>query len=311
MKGESIHRFAVRDHDFGQDRVRPGERKTVVVIVITATMMLVEIVAGSLYGSMALLADGLHMASHAAALSISAFAYVYARRHARDARFSFGTGKVNALGGFAGAILLAVFAALMAVESLQRLFHPVAIAFGHAIVVAVIGLAVNGLSVLILQDEHDYAHEDGGHAQAHHHDHNLRSAYLHVLADALTSILAIVALVAGKYAGLMWLDPAMGVVGAALVARWSLGLLRDTSLMLLDTEAPRAILEAIRSEIERDDQTRLTDLHVWSIAPGLYAAELAIATSAPLSPAEYRARIPESLGIIHATIQVDAIRAEK
>ncbi|MBR9986822.1 MAG: CDF family Co(II)/Ni(II) efflux transporter DmeF, partial [Desulfosarcina sp.] len=179
-------------HSFGQDHKRPGESRTIIVIVVTAVMMVVEIITGMLFGSMALLADGLHMASHAAALSINAFAYIYARRHAHDERFSFGTGKVNALGGFAGAVLLAVFAVMMAVESVVRLINPVAIAFNQAIFVAIIGLAVNGLSMLILghKDGPHHGHDHGHDHDHHHHDHNLRSAYLHVLADALTSFLA-------------------------------------------------------------------------------------------------------------------------
>ena len=203
------------DHSFGQDCIRPGEIKTLIVIAITATMMVVEVSAGLLYGSMALLADGLHMASHAAALSINAYAYIYARRHAHDTRFSFGTGKVNALGGFAGAVLLAVFVLIMAGESIHRLIQPVEIAFNQAILVSVLGLIVNGLSVLILND---HPHQHGNNEDdRHHHDHNLRSAYLHVLADALTSLLAILALMAGKYLGWNVLDPLMGIVGAVLV----------------------------------------------------------------------------------------------
>jgi cation diffusion facilitator family transporter len=222
-------------HAFGQDRKRPGETRTFIVIVITATMMVVEIGAGLIYGSMALLADGLHMASHAVALSINALAYVYARRHAHDDRFSFGTGKVNTLGGFTGAVLLAGFAIVMVVESVERLVAPVAIAFNQAIFVAVLGLIVNGVSVLILghrhhpeqahdletdHDEHVHYHDHDHHQ---HHDHNLISAYLHVLADALTSLLAIFALLAAKYFDWIWADPLMGIVGAILVARWSLG----------------------------------------------------------------------------------------
>ncbi|MFT5131332.1 MAG: cation diffusion facilitator family transporter, partial [Rhodothermales bacterium] len=199
-------------HTFGQDEKRAGENRTLLVIVITAVMMVVEIGAGLLYGSMALLADGLHMASHAAALGVSYFAYRYARRHAADPRFSFGTGKVNALGGFAGAILLAVFAAMMAWHSVERLLNPVTIVYSRAIAVAIVGLLVNGLSALILghDDQHDHRH----HHHEHTDDHNLKSAYFHVLADALTSVLAIVALLSAKYAGWIWMDPMMGIVGS-------------------------------------------------------------------------------------------------
>ena len=212
-------------HTFGQDVKRPGEIRTIFVIVITAIMMVVEVTAGAVFGSMALLADGLHMASHSVALGINVFAYIYARRHAHDARYSFGTGKVNTLGGYTGAVLLAGFSLVMAWESVARFFSPTAIAFNEAIFVAVIGLIVNGVSVFILgEHRHPEAHEDlvedleeHGHyhdEHYHHHDHNLVSAYLHVLADALTSLLAIFALLAAKYFGLVWADPAMGVVGA-------------------------------------------------------------------------------------------------
>ena len=199
---EANHQPWVHSHSFGQERRRPGEIRTLIVIAITGTMMVVEIVAGIAYGSMALLADGLHMASHAVALGINAFAYVYARKHAHDARFSFGTGKVNALGGFTGAILLAGFALMMAWESVDRLIFPVEIVFNSAIVVAVLGLLVNGASVFILDHRHDEHHDDSDGHHDHHHDHNLRSAYLHVLADALTSLLAIFALLAAKYFGM-------------------------------------------------------------------------------------------------------------
>src|SRR5512136_254416 len=220
-------------HAFGQDRKRAGESRTLVVVGLTLTMMVVEIAAGILFRSMALLADGLHMASHAAALSINAFAYIYSRRHAHDARYTFGTGKVNALGGFTGAVLLVVFALVMAWESLGRVLHPVPIAYDQAIFVAIVGLIVNGASVFILDhgpDAHQHGHDTGDGDERHHeadsgrhHDHNLRSAYLHVLADALTSLLAIFALLAAKYLGLIWMDPVMGVLGAVLVSRWSMG----------------------------------------------------------------------------------------
>jgi cation diffusion facilitator family transporter len=311
------------DHAFGQDRRRPGERKTFVVIGITGVMMLVEIVAGIAFGSMALLADGLHMASHAAALTINAFAYVYARRHARDASYSFGTGKVNTLGGFTGAVLLAGFALLMVSESVQRLVSPVPIAFNQAILVAVVGLLVNGLSMLILGTDHHHDHDhdhdpdhdpdhdhEHDHAHAHgEHDHNLVSAYLHVLADALTSVLAIVALLAAKYFGFTWMDPLMGIVGAALVARWSFGLLRDTSAVLLDKNAPPAVCAEVRASIEAVDGNRVADLHVWCIGLDLYAAVLTVVTPEPRSPQHYKALLPPDLGIVHATVEVHSASA--
>ena len=304
-------------HDFGQGARRSAERRTMVVIVITGMMMVGEIVAGVFFGSMALLADGLHMASHAAALSISAFAYVYARRHAYDQGFCFGTGKANALGGFSGAVLLVVFALLMAGESLDRLVHPVSIAFDQAILVAILGLIVNGASMFILGHEghehhhdegsdHEHHHEDSSDpAPAHHHgDHNLRSAYLHVLADALTSLLAIFALLAAKYLHMAWMDPLMGIVGAIMVARWSLGLLRQTSAVLLDRQAPAHVLEAVRDNIERHDDNRVADLHLWSVGPGIYAAIVSVISGAPRPPDWYKSLIPGSLGLVHVTVEV-------
>jgi cation diffusion facilitator family transporter len=296
------------DHVFAQDRVRPGERRTLLVVAITATMMVVEIAAGLVYGSMALLADGLHMASHAAALSIAFLAYVVARRLAADQRFSFGTGKLNSLAGFASAVLLLGFAVIMVTESTSRFISPVEISYDQALVVAVVGLVVNGASAWIFaatpHDHHHHDHHGHDHGHAHHHDHNLRAAYLHVLADALTSVLAIVALLAAKFYGLNWLDPFMGIVGAALVSRWSYGLIKDSARVLLDRQADDDMLAAIRQSLEADSGDRVTDLHCWSIGPGIYAADLAIVSDNPRSPADYRSRIPAGLGIVHATVEV-------
>ncbi len=296
-------------HTFGQDLKRPGELRTLIVIAITGTMMVVEIVAGILYGSMALLADGLHMASHAAALSINTFAYIYARRHAHNTDFSFGTGKVNALGGFSGAVLLALFALLMAGESFDRFLHPVDIIFNQAILVAVLGLVVNGVSVFILGvDGHHHDHEDQHHHDEYHHtrhpDHNLKSAYLHVLADALTSVLAIIALLVAKYFGFIWMDPAMGIVGAILVARWSLGLLRTTSGVLLDKQGPESMRRRIKDSIEQDDDSEVADLHLWSIGPNIYSALIAVVSHDPATPEQYKERIPKNLGLAHISIEV-------
>jgi cation diffusion facilitator family transporter len=295
-------------HDFGQGARRAAERRTLAVIAITGLMMVVEIAAGLFFGSMALLADGMHMASHAAALSISAFAYIYARRHAHDPRFSFGTGKANALGGFSGAILLAVFALLMAGESLDRLIHPVPIAFSQAILVAILGLVVNGASMLILghESQEHHPHDEGSdHEHTHHHgDHNLRSAYLHVLADALTSLLAIFALLGAKYLHMAWMDPLMGIVGAIMVSRWSLGLLRPTSAVLLDRQAPAHIRGAVKNSIELHDDNRVADLHLWSVGPDIYAAIVSVISRAPRSPDWYKTLIPNSLGLVHVTVEV-------
>ena len=264
-------------------------------------MMVVEIVAGLAFSSMALLADGLHMGSHTVALGIAAFAYVYVRRHAHDPRYSFGTGKVNALGGFTGAVLLASFAAIMAAGSIDRFINPATIEYDYAILVAATGLVVNGVCVAIL-NVRDHAHAEGDdHA---HHDHNLRAAYLHVLADALTSVLAIVALLAAKYLGLNWMDPLMGIVGALLVGRWSLGLMRASSRTLLDRQGPEELRERVVRFIEDGGDSRVADLHLWSIAPGVYAAELVIVAATPLAPDAYKARLPNSLGLGHVAVEV-------
>lgn len=308
MHTKTTHQWQ-HDHIFGQDRVRPGERRTLWVIFITATMMVVEITTGLAYGSMALLADGLHMASHTAALGITTIAYVYTRRCAADSRFCFGTGKVNAFAGYTSAVLLALFALLMAWESLNRMFNPVEIAFNQAIAVAVLGLIVNGASMFMLGGQHLGHDHDHDHKHSHAHaDHNLRAAYLHVLADALTSLLAIFALLAGKFLGLNWMDPLMGIVGATLVARWSLGLIRDTSGILLDHQAPGAILEQTRSAIEAIDDNRVTDLHVWSIGPGIYSATITVVSDMPRPPEHYKNLIPEKLGIVHTIVEVHHCR---
>lgn len=290
------------EHTFGQDAARPGERRSLLVLAITAAMMVVEIAAGAAFGSMALLADGLHMASHTAALAIAAFAYIYARRRARDPRFTFGTGKVNSLAGFAGALLLAVFALLMGWESAHRFFHPVPIGFDQATVVALIGLAVNGASALILGAPEPARDEQ--HPSPHQHDHNLRSAYLHVLADALTSVLAIVALLCGKYLGLTWLDPLMGIVGMLLVSHWSWGLLLAAARVLLDRDSPASIRGAILQSLEQGGGSRVADLHVWSIGPGIYAAIVSVVTHQPRPPGYYKELIPRGLGVAHLSVEV-------
>jgi cation diffusion facilitator family transporter len=297
------------EHTFGQTQVRRGERRTLIVVALTAMTMVVEIAAGTAFGSMALLADGLHMASHATALGIAVFAYAYTRRFAADPRYSFGTGKVNALAGLTSAVFLALFAAGMVVESVERVIDPIAIAFNQAIFVAVAGLLVNGLSVLILTVPHDHHHQHQHHHdhQHQHHggsDHNLHGAYLHVLADSLTSLLAIAALLMGKYFGAVWMDPAMGIVGAVMVARWSWGLLRNTSHVLLDKQAPEAIRNAVREAIEVRDGDRIADLHVWSIGPDIYAADIALVSDGPQPPDHYKGLIPKALGIVHVTVEV-------
>ncbi len=315
-------------HGFGQDKEQPGEKRTLIVIAITATMMVIEIAAGIGYGSMALLADGIHMGSHAIALGITAFAYIYARRHAHDPSFSFGTGKVNALGGFTGAVLLAMFALMMAWESIERLFSPTPIAFNQAILVAIIGLVVNGVSVFVLGDNHHHHHhgeEDHDHDHHHdhdhdddhdhdhhhhhdhghhHHDHNLRSAYLHVLADALTSVTAIVALLAAKFFGWIWMDPLMGIAGSLLVAHWSIGLLRQTGGVLLDRQGSSKDADRVRALVEDDGHSQVADLHIWSIAPGSLGVILTVVSPRPETADAYRARLADKR-FAHVTVEIN------
>jgi cation diffusion facilitator family transporter len=316
------------EHRFGTDVPASGERRTRWVVGITLAMMAGEIVAGSLYGSMALLADGWHMGTHAAALGVTLFAYVYARRHAGDARYSFGTGKVGALGGFASAVGLAVVALLVVGESARRLAAPVTIRFDEAIAVAVLGLAVNLACAWLLRDhdhdhgsgqdhgrglpdgppqarEHaDHHHEHDRHAHGHHRDHNLRAAYLHVLADALTSVLAIAALVAGRSLGWTWMDPVMGLVGGVVIARWSWSLLRETARVLLDGEVSETRRRAMVRAVERDAEARVADLHVWRVGPRHLAAIVSVVSRTPRAPSHYRALLAEFEDLAHVTIEV-------
>lgn len=309
MHTDNLHVWR-HSHTFGQDLKRPGELRTLIVIAVTGTMMAVEIAAGILTGSMALLADGLHMASHAAALGIAALAYIYARRHARDQGYALGTGKVNALGGFTGALLLALFALLMAWESCDRLLHPVEINFDQALLVAVAGLLVNGASAFILRGDGRHGRDGHGdsapahHDHGHHRDHNLKAAYLHVLADALTSLLAIAALLSAKYFGFAWMDPAVGIAGAVVVASWSFGLLRSTGGILLDRQGPESIRVRIADSIEQDGDSKVTDLHLWSIGPDIYSALIAVVAHRPAMPGQYKERIPRDLNLVHVAVEV-------
>jgi len=271
--------------------------------------MIVEIAAGLAYGSMALLADGWHMGTHVAALAISVFAYRYARRHAHDARYTFGAGKVGVLGGFASAVALAVVALLMAIESVQRFFTPHAIQFNQAILVAGIGFLVNFVSALLLRDRHTHEHGRES-AHSHQHDHNLRAAYLHVVADALTSLLAIVALLAGKFFGHVWMDPAMGIVGGLLIAKWSYGLLRDTGHILLDSTADPDLVSAMRGAVESDSDNRVSDMHVWQIAPDKLAAIVSVVTHYPRPAEHYRDILAEFRELAHVTVEVQQCREE-
>jgi cation diffusion facilitator family transporter len=278
-----------------------GELQTRRVIALTATMMVVEIVAGSVFGSMALLADGWHMASHASALGITAFAYYYARRHADDSRYSFGTWKVGVLGGYSSAVVLAIIALLIAWESVGRLFEPVAISFDEAVVVACLGLGVNLVSAWMLRDGH--VHSGGG--GAHAHDHNLRAAYFHVLADALTSFTAIFALLTGKYFGWIWMDPLMGVVGSIIIGRWSYGLLRDTSRVLLDGDVEAEALAKVRAALEENPDDLVADLHLWRVGPRDMAALISIVAQDPKPPQHYKRLAMQVVELSHVAVEVN------
>ena len=295
------HQFLGASHD-------ENARRTLWVVALTFVMMIGEIAAGYITGSMALLADGFHMATHAGALSIAAAAYGFARRNANNKRYSFGTGKVGDLAGFASAMVLGLVSLGIAGESILRLFQPTTVAFGEATVIAVVGLAVNLVSAFVLMGHHghdhghhhDHAREHGGH---HHHDNNLRSAYVHVLADALTSVLAIAALLAGRYLGWVWLDPAMGIVGAIVIAKWAFNLMRDSSAVLLDaTDEP--VAAEIRELLETSGDVRISDLHVWQVGPQARAAIVSVVASAGVTAEAVRARLAPVHELSHLTIEL-------
>lgn len=297
---EDSHYF---DHIYlnaGHDR---NARRTMWVVWLTAATMVVEIAAGWVTGSMALLADGFHMATHAGALAVAAAAYRYARRHARNPRYTFGTGKVGDLAGFASALLLGVTALFIAIESGMRLFQPVTVAFSEATLVAVIGLVINIVSALLLGHDHAHDHDhDGDHDHGHSHGHadnNLRAAYIHVLTDALTSVLAIAALLAGRYLGWWWMDPAVGLLGAIVIAHWARGLMRDTAAILLDTAEP-ALMARVRQAAEAEGAI-IRDLHVWRIGPHAHAAILSLAPGA--DSGAIRTRIGALPRMAHVTVE--------
>ena len=283
-----------------------AERNTLRVVVLTAAMMVVEIICGALFNSMALLADGWHMGSHTIALGISALAYVYARRFAKDARFAFGTWKIEVLGGYTSAILMTGIALTMVWESVSRLLSPSAIQFDDAIVVAALGLIVNLVCArLLMGRHHGHHHEHEHHAQHLHEDLNLRSAYLHVIADASTSVLAILALVGGKYWGANWLDPVMGIVGSVLVSVWAYGLLRDTGRALLDAEMNEPIVKKIQELIRQSGwQAEIRDLHVWRVGNGKYACILAITTEQDISADDVRQQLGAYEELAHVSVEV-------
>ena len=315
------HQFGITD--------RRNERRTLYVVLLTLTMMVIEIASGLIFGSMALLADGWHMGTHAAALGIALFAYVYARRHRDDPKYTFGTGKVSVLGGFSSAVVLLVIAFLVAFELLERFISPTTIRFDEAIFVAGVGLAVNLFSAYLLrgqhehgraqhshhQHEHEHQHEhhhEHQHEPAHSHgqDHNLRAAYLHVLADALTSLLAIFALVTGKTFGWIWMDALMGVVGATLITRWSLGLLRDTSQILLDSYPIHEIGANVKEILERDTDNRISDMHIWWVGPNQFAAVISLVTRYPQLIEHYKEMLSNCEGLVHLTIEVNVCESK-
>jgi cation diffusion facilitator family transporter len=298
------HRFASVD--------RSNEVRTTIVVALTAVTMVVEVAAGMYTGSMALLADGWHMGTHVAALAISVYAYRHARKHADDQQYTFGTGKVSVLGGFASAVALAVVALLMALESVGRFMEPTVIRFDQAILVAAVGLGVNLLSAVLLGGggRHHHPDHDHGHDHHAHEDHNLRAAYLHVIADALTSVLAIGALLAGKFLGYVWLDPLMGIVGGLLIARWSWGLLRDTAHILLDSSRDTDTLASIRASIEGDADNRVSDLHVWQVGPRKYAAIISLVTHDPRPPEYYKELLAGHTELAHLTVEVQGCDGE-
>ena len=312
MHSHSLDQWT-HDHVFLGPKHDRNERRTWFVVALTAVMMVGEIVAGSLFGSMALLADGWHMATHAAALGIAAAAYLFARQHARNSRFAFGTGKFGDLAAFSSAIILSLIAVQIFYESVIRLVHPVAIAYGEAIAVAALGLGVNLISAWLLRDSHDHDHHGHGHSHGsshgsspghRHHDNNLRAAYIHVLADAATSVLAIAALVIAMYSQWVWADPAVGIIGSLVIASWALGLIRDSGAVLLDVSVDKNLEAVIRDRLEtRGD--RVTDLHLWQVGPGHRAAVISVISDHPLPSATYKRRLNGLRGLSHVTIEVE------
>ena len=296
------------------------ERQTWIVVGLTAAMMVAEIIAGTVYGSMALLADGWHMSTHAAALTISALAYRLARRHAEDVRFSFGTGKLGELAGFASAIILALIAVLIACESAIRLFNPVSIRFDEAILVAFVGLTVNLASAWLLSaggnaeyHDHDHQahhdHDDHGHGHGHGHDTNIRAAFAHVAADALTSVLAILALLGGRFYGWTWLDAVIGIVGALVILRWSYGLIVSSAATLLDTVPDRQVAADILRSLEVGGD-RVGDLHLWRLGPGHAGMIASVISHDPQDPEAYKRRLSAIGGLSHITIEVHRCPSE-
>jgi cation diffusion facilitator family transporter len=303
MKNDSSIQWE-HSHNFGiNSKLHKNKVKT--VFWLTTVIMVLEIAAGTWSGSMALLADGWHMGTHSAAFLIALFAYSYAKKHANNKDFSFGTGKVNSLGGFASAVALAIVALMMIIESVLRLVEPQSIHFNEAIVVAIIGLVVNVASVFILRDGHHHHHGDDDHEHHHHEqDHTMKAAYFHVLADTLTSLLAIVALLFGKYLGLLWIDPLMGIVGAIVILRWSYGLIKESSEVLLDKSIKKSTMDKISLALN-EKNTVINDIHVWKIATAHQAAIIKVTAVKPLDSAEYEAILQRFLPqLSHVSIEI-------
>jgi cation diffusion facilitator family transporter len=307
MHSHSLDRWTHEHVFLGAQHAR-NERRTWLVVGLTVAMMVVEIAGGSIFGSMALLADGWHMATHALAIGIAASAYLFARRHAHDQRFAFGTGKLGELAAFASAIVLAMIALLVAWESFLRLARPVPIAYGEAMAIAAVGLLVNLGSAWLLREDHahHHHHHHAGDDHAHHHDgadNNLRAAYLHVLADAATSVLAIASLALAWSLDWQWIDPVVGVVGACVIASWSYGLIRDAGAVLLDVVPDQGTASDIRRRLEIDGD-RVSDLHLWQIGPGHRAAVVSIVTDRPQPPSVYKSRLSAVRGLSHVSVEV-------
>ncbi len=292
--------------DFGA-----AERNTRRVILLTLVMMVVEIVAGLQLHSMALFADGCHMSTHVAAFLITACAYAVTRKNADNRLYSFGCGKVGVLGAYTSAIILAGIAVFMAIESVKRLFQPLVIHYNEAIGIAAVGLIVNLVSALLLKDSHHHGHGHEHASHSHEHDINLKSAYIHVLADAATSVLAIIALTAGKLWGAAWLDPVMGVVGSAVIAQWAYGLIRQTQVILLDKEPEDSDLnQEIRKAIESDGDSIITDLHIWQVGSNKFAAIISLVAHHPKSLAAYKAPLKEHEELVHVTVEIHQCEGE-
>lgn len=316
-EGVALHDLSAWRHGHAFDAGnRAGEWRTWIVVAVTAVTMVAEIVGGWITGSMALLADGWHMGTHVAALSMAGIAYALARRFSRDQRFAFGTWKIEVLGAYSSALVLAIVALAMAVESARRLLDPQEIAYASALAVAVVGLVVNLLSAYVLaghDHDHDHGHgPGGGRGDGHGHgDLNLRAAYLHVLADAFTSVLAIVALVAGMVAGWAWLDPLMGIVGAGVIAWWARGLIAQTASVLLDREMDAPVVAQVRQAIECDGDAEIADLHVWRVARSRYACVVTVVAKDPLTPDDYRVRLAGVPSLAHVSVEVNRCPHER